>query len=93
LREQAANGKRVVPVSGLKKLGLNQLLIAIECALVADPLVTSSFKIPQSEGSVLAALDAGSTILNKTFDGNLVFVTARGPASLIDRYRSFRAKE
>jgi GTP-binding protein HflX len=93
VHEQFTNGGSAVPVSGLMRIGLDQLLTTIDDVLVADPLIESAFKIPQSEGSVLAALDAGATILNKRFEGNLAFVTARGPASLMDRYRRFRTKE
>ena len=82
-----------VAVSGLKRLGLDHLLAAIDAALVADPLVEMRFRIPQSEGAVLAALEAGAVLKEKRFEGNLAYVTARGPASLLGRYRRFRARE
>ena len=82
-----------IPVSSLKHTGLEELLIAIDAALVADPLIKASFRVPQSEGSILASLEAGATIEGKHFEGNLVFLRARGPASLLDRYRRFRHKE
>ena len=81
-----------VAVSGLMKMGLNELLAAIDEALLADPLVEASFRVPQSEGALLAALEAGAVVREKSFEGNLVFLTARGPASLIDRYRRFCEK-
>lgn len=80
-----------VAVSGLKKLGLDHLLTAIDAALVADPLIERKFRLPQSEGAVIAALEAGAVVEDKTFEGNLAFVTARGPASLLNRYRRFWA--
>jgi GTP-binding protein HflX len=79
-----------VAVSGLAKVGLGELLKAIDEALVADPLVEMRFKIPQSEGAALAALEAGAVVGEKTFEGNLVLLRARGPASLLERYRRFR---
>lgn len=79
-------------VSSLQRTGLEQLLIAIDAALMRDPLVTSSFRLPQSEGSILASLEAGAVIEEKRFEGNLVFLRARGPASLLDRYRRFRER-
>lgn len=85
--------REALPVSSLKQLGLDQLLLAIDAALVADPLVEASFRLPQAEGAILASLEAGAVIEAKRFEGNLVFLTARGPASLLDRYRRFRAKE
>jgi GTP-binding protein HflX len=81
-----------VAVSGLKKLGLDHLLKAIDAALVADPVIEMHFRLPQSEGAVLAALEAGAIVQGKRFEGNLAYVTARGPASLLNRYRKFRER-
>ncbi|WP_433974559.1 GTPase HflX [Tunturiibacter lichenicola] len=81
-----------IPVSSLQHTGLEQLLTAIDAALVIDPVVESSFRLPQSEGSILASLEGGAIIDEKRFEGNLVFLRARGPASLLDRYRRFRDK-
>jgi GTPase len=84
--------REAIPVSSLQHTGLVQLLIAIDAALVVDPLVELSFRLPQSEGSILASLEGGAIIDAKRFEGNLVFLRARGPASLLNRYRRFRVK-
>jgi GTPase len=84
--------REALPVSSLQRTGLEQLLIAIDAALVVDPLVESSFRLPQSEGSILASLEGGAIIDERRYEGNLVFLRARGPASLLDRYRRFREK-
>lgn len=81
-----------IAVSGLKKQGLDCLLAAIDDALTVDPLVRVSFRIPQSEGAALAALEAGAVLEEKRFEGNLAYVTARGPASLLNRFRRFRTR-
>ncbi len=81
-----------IAVSGLKKQGLDALLAAIDDALVIDPLVEMRFRLPQSEGAVLAALEAGAILEEKRFEGNLALVTAKGPASLLDRFRRFRER-
>ncbi len=81
-----------VAVSGLKKLGLENLLQAIDRALVADPVIEMQFRLPQSEGAVLAALEAGSIVEGKRFEGNLAYIKAKGPASLLNRYRRFRER-
>lgn len=81
-----------IPVSSLQYTGLEQLLQAIDVALVTDPVVERSFRLPQSEGSVLASLEGGAILGERRFEGNLVFFRARGPASLLDRYRHFRDK-
>jgi GTP-binding protein HflX len=82
-----------IAVSGLKRLGLKHLLEAIDAALVADPLIEMRFRIPQSEGAVLAALEAGAVLKEKRFEGNLAYVSARGPESLLSRYRRFRERD
>ena len=82
-----------VAVSGLKKLGLDHLLEAVDAALVADPVIEMHFRLPQSEGAVLASLEAGAIVEGKRFEGNLAFFTARGPASLLNRYRRFRERD
>jgi GTP-binding protein HflX len=91
-RAHLSNDRAAIPVSSLQHTGLEELLMAIDAALVVDPLVQSSFRLPQSEGAILASLEAGAIIEEKRFEGNLVFLRARGPASLLDRYRRFREK-
>jgi len=81
-----------IAVSGLKKQGLDHLLAAIDAALVADPLIKMRFRLPQSEGAVIAALDAGAVVEAKRFEGNLAYITARGPASLLNRFRRFQER-
>lgn len=85
----AADG---IPVSGLTSEGLENLLHQIDAALVADPLIEAKFRIPQSEGRILSALERGATILHQRFEGNLVFLTAVGPSSLLHRYRGFQVR-
>ena len=82
-----------IPVSSLQRTGLAQLLTAIDAALMVDPLVECNFRLPQSEGAILASLEGGAIIDQKRFEGNLVFLRARGPASLLDRYRRFLEKQ
>ncbi len=81
-----------VAVSALQKTGLDELLLAMDRALVVDPIVASHFRLPQSEGSILASLEGGGIVEAKRYQGNLVFLTVRGPASLLERYRRFREK-
>jgi GTPase len=91
--DSLSSDREAIPVSSLQHTGFEQLLIAIDAELVIDPLVESRFRLPQSEGSILASLEGGAIIDEKHFEGNLVFFRARGPASLLDRYRRFRDKQ
>ncbi len=79
-----------IPVSGLTGAGCEELLLKIDAALTADPLVEARFRIPQSEGRIIAALERGATVWNQRFEGNLLFLTALGPSSLLHRYRKYQ---
>jgi len=87
--EQTASLDTIL-VSGMRRTGLDSLLEAIDRSLVTDPLVDAALCIPQSQGAVIAALEAGAVLSRKQFEGNLVRMQVRGPASLIARYRRFR---
>ena len=92
-RRLLPTGDGVVAVSGLMGAGMDVLLAAIDHALVRDPLVEAMFRVPQSEGAVLAALEAGAVVSEKRFEGNLAYFRAVGPASLVGRYRRFQERE
>ncbi len=93
--EQRRSGMRAdrVAVSGLSGFGLDALLAAIDEALTRDPLAEAVFRIPQSEGGVVAALEAGGVVSERRFEGNLAYFRVVGPASLLGRYRRFRQRD
>ena len=92
-RLRLSSGDTVVAVSGLTGAGLDDLLAAIDRALVRDPLAEAWFRVPQSEGAALSALEAGAVVSEKRFAGNLAYFRAVGPASLIGRYRRFQDRD
>jgi GTP-binding protein HflX len=73
--------------------GLGHLLELMDRALTRDPIVEDRFVVPQREGAVLAALDAGALILKREFSGDMVDLAVAGPASLLARYRQYRQAE
>jgi len=79
-----------IPISAKENLGIDQFFAMVDKELIQDPIVEQDFRIPQSEGDVLAALGAGAVIREREFAGNLVMMTVAGPASLLGRYRRFR---
>ncbi len=89
-----APGRDVIALSAHTGEGLSELVRAIEerigGAEANDPTATATFRIPQREGRTIAALEAGAFIEGKRFEGNLTFFTARGPSSLLQRYRRFQ---
>ena len=76
-------------ISALSGEGIEHLLRLIDQALTADPIVEGTFTVPQSEGAVLAALDAGALILKREFSGDFVHLGVAGPASLLGRFRQY----
>ncbi|HTU49489.1 MAG TPA: GTPase HflX [Acidobacteriaceae bacterium] len=86
---EAAKTNGVLAVSAHAKTGLKALLAALDKALESDPLEDREMVVAQSEGGVLAALDAGAIILNRTFEGEQTVLRVRGPASLLGKYRQY----
>ena len=82
-----------VPVSALTGEGIPALLAAIDAALHSDPIVEAELRVPQHEGGVLAAIEAGMIVHSRDYEGNLVRLSVSGPASLVGRLRRFRARE
>jgi GTPase len=80
----------VAAISATTGEGIGQLLELMDRALTADPIVEDRFMVPQREGAVLAALDAGALILKREFSGDFVDLAVAGPASLLARYRQYR---
>ncbi len=79
-------------VSAVTGEGLDGLLAAIDAALHSDPVVDAELRVPQHEGAVLAAIEAGMVIHTRGYEGNLVRLSVSGPASLVGRMRRFRLR-
>jgi GTP-binding protein HflX len=77
----------VVTVSARSGEGIEGLLKAIDEALTADPLMDADLVVPQADGATLAAIEAGMVIHQRSFEGDLVHLSVRGPASLVGRIR------
>ncbi|HMD78010.1 MAG TPA: GTPase HflX [Terracidiphilus sp.] len=82
-----------VAVSARSGEGMDALLKAIDRALRSDPLIEAELSVPQQEGAVLAAIEAGMIVHRREYEGNLVHLTVSGPASLIGRLRQYRLRE
>jgi GTP-binding protein HflX len=91
--QPGSQGNATIAVSALTGDGLEDLLHAVDAALTADPLESMEFRIPQAEGRILAALERGATITAQRFEGNLVYLNAVGPSSLLDRYRRYQHRQ
>jgi GTP-binding protein HflX len=82
-----------VAVSARTGEGMDALLKAIDRALHSDPVIEAELRVPQQEGGVLAAIEAGMVVHSREYDGNLVRLAVSGPASLIGRLRQYRTRD
>jgi len=82
-----------IAVSALTGEGIENLLNTIDKALYSDPVIEAEFRVPQHDGDVLAAIDAGMVVHRRGYEGNLVHLTASGPASLVGRLRKYRLRD
>jgi GTP-binding protein HflX len=92
LLERSKAGAEVA-VSARTGEGMEALLAAIDRALHSDPQLTAELRVPQQEGAVLAAIEAGMVVHSREYEGNLVRLTVSGPASLIGRLRRYRLRD
>jgi GTP-binding protein HflX len=92
LLERAEASGEVV-VSARTGEGMDALLKAIDRALHSDPLIDAELRVPQHEGAVLAAIEAGMIVHSREYEGNMVRLTVSGPASLVGRLRQYRLRE
>jgi GTPase len=90
--QERAVARGEVAVSALTGEGIDTLFSAIDRALHSDPLIEAELRIPQHEGAVLAAIEAGMVIHSREYEGNLVRLSVSGPASLVGRMRRFRVR-
>jgi len=81
-----------VLVSARTGEGMDVLLHAIDEALQSDPVIEAELTVPQQEGAVLAAIEAGMVIHSREYQGNFVRLVVSGPASLIGRLRAYRVR-
>jgi GTP-binding protein HflX len=82
-----------VAVSARTGVGMEALLKAIDRALHSDPVIDAELCVPQQEGAVLAAIEAGMVVHSREYEGNLVRLTVSGPASLMGRLRQYRLRD
>ncbi|MBI2683376.1 MAG: GTPase HflX [Acidobacteriales bacterium] len=85
-------GDAAVQVSAAKSIGLDDLFNKIDSMLATDPVVTVKLRVPQSEGKVLAALEARTRILKRAFRGGNVYLQVVAPESLARTWQRFAAK-
>lgn len=79
-------------VSAISKEGIESLIAEIDRLLTADPLVEGTFLVPQKEGGVLAAIEAGTVVKSRKFTGSFIEMVVAGPQSLLGRFQKYRLR-
>ena len=81
-RKSLVNSPASVYISATRKQGLDELLQAIDTHLEIDALRPLRIRVPQSEGKLLAQIEARAHILERTYRDSAVQMEVRAPESL-----------
>jgi len=88
-RNALPTGENVVQVSAIKGIGLETLLQKIDAALTVDPIAHIEISVPQSEGKVLAMIEARGNVLKREYRNERVQLSIEGPQSLLRQLQPF----
>src|SRR5215469_8093992 len=78
-----------VYVSSSEKLGLDKLLAMIDAGIGIDAIQHLRIRVPQSEGKLLAQIEARARILNRAYRNSAVQMEVEAPESLARVLRPF----
>ncbi|HET9281007.1 MAG TPA: GTPase HflX [Candidatus Angelobacter sp.] len=87
-----ANTANTVYISAVKDLGLNALLAAIDSRLEIDALQLMRIRVPQSEGKLLAQIEARAHILKRSYRDSKVQMDVEAPESLARVLREYEIR-
>jgi len=88
-RQRALTGENTIYISAAQGIGLDDLLAAIDARLEIDALLPMRIRVPQSEGKLLAQIEARAHILKRSYRESKVQMDLEAPESLartLDRY-------
>jgi GTP-binding protein HflX len=88
-RRELTNTANTVYISAQKQLGLDNLLSAIDGHLEIDALQKLRIRVPQSEGKLLAQIEARTHILKRSYRDSKVHMDVEAPESLARTLRKY----
>ncbi len=88
-RESLRDDAAIVHISAAKNIGMSTLLERIDQMLAEDAVQRVQLRVPQSEGKILALLDAKSRIYSRKYVDGAVMVEVEAPASVLRRVRNW----
>jgi GTP-binding protein HflX len=86
-RESLRDDETTVHISAAKDIGLSALLQRIDQMLTGDALNRVRLRVPQSEGKMLALLEAKSRISSRRYKDGLVELEVEAPESVLRKVR------
>jgi GTP-binding protein HflX len=81
-----------VYISAAKKMGLDDLLAAIDERMEIDALQPLRVRIPQSEGKLLALVESRAHILKRSYRDEKVQMDIEAPESLVRKLREYEVQ-
>jgi GTP-binding protein HflX len=88
-REAVRNHEGIVYVSAAKGMGIDVLLARIDELLEQDRPSRVRLKIPQTEGKLLAFLEAKAVVLSRKYREGTVQLEVEAPESVLRRVKQF----
>jgi GTP-binding protein HflX len=91
-RRDLLNTANTVYISAQRQLGLDSLLSAIDGHLEIDALQKLRIRVPQSEGKLLAQIEARAHILKRSYRDGKVQMDVEAPESLARTLRQYEVR-
>jgi GTPase len=88
-RRTLAGSANTVYISAAKQTGLDDLLSTIDASLEIDALQRLRIRVPQSEGKLLAQIEARAHILKRSYRDSKVQMDLEAPESLARTLREY----
>jgi GTP-binding protein HflX len=88
-RKALASVPNTVYISAAKQIGMDDLLAAIDSRMEIDALQTLRIRVPQSEGKLLALIEARAHILKRSYRDEKVQMDVEAPESLVRVLREY----
>jgi GTP-binding protein HflX len=88
-RDSLSNTANTAYVSAVTKLGLSELLAAIDKKIDVDSLQHVRVRVPQSEGKLLSQIEARAHILKRAYRDSAVQMELEAPESLVRVLQAF----
>jgi GTPase len=88
-RDELRNADNTFYVSAAQRIGLDALADGIDRMISIDPISRVHLRVPQSEGKVLALLDARARVISRRYLRGNVDIEADVPDSLLRRVNAY----